>query len=117
MTDFNFLGLTIDENLNWNAHIDKIASKISRSLGVITRLKNFLPLHVLWHLYNSLIMSHLQFSILAWGHKHKKLSIKQKRAIRVLTASKYNAHTEPLFKYLNQLKLSAIYIFNIIKFY
>ena len=62
-------------------------------------------------------MSHLQFTILAWGHKHKKLTILQKRAIRILTSSKYNAHTEPLFKHLNQLKLSDIYTLNLLKFY
>ena len=117
VTEFNFLGLTIDENLNWNAHINKIASKISRSLGVMTRLKKFLPLNVLWNLYNSLILSHLQFSILAWGHKHQRLAILQKRAIRILTLSKYNAHTEPLFKHLNQLKLADIYTLNLLKFY
>ena len=63
VAEFNFLGLTVDENLNWNAHIQKVSNKISRTLGVMCRLKNFLPLHVLRILYNSLILPHLQYGI------------------------------------------------------
>ena len=67
VAEFNFLGLTVDENLNWNAHIQKVSDKISRTLGVVCRLKNFLPLHVLRILYNSFIIPHLQYGILTWG--------------------------------------------------
>ena len=38
VSDFNFLGLTIDENFTWIPHIQKIAASISRSLGVMYRL-------------------------------------------------------------------------------
>ena len=31
--EFNFLGLTIDEHLNWNAHIRNISNKIAKSIG------------------------------------------------------------------------------------
>ncbi len=35
VSDFNFLGLTINEHLNWNSHIDKLANKISKTMGVL----------------------------------------------------------------------------------
>ncbi len=38
---FNFLGLTINENLNQKNHIDKIANKISKSMGILNKLKHF----------------------------------------------------------------------------
>ena len=53
--DFNFLGLTIDQHMTWNAHIQKISNKISRSLGVMNRLKRYLPQNILRTIYNSLI--------------------------------------------------------------
>ena len=34
VTEFNFLGLTIDEHLNWKTHIQKVSNKVSRSIGV-----------------------------------------------------------------------------------
>ena len=39
VAEFDFLGLTVDENLNWNAHIQKVSNKIFRTLGVMCRLK------------------------------------------------------------------------------
>ena len=41
--EFDFLGTTTQETLNWAPHTDRIANKISRTLGVINKLKHFLP--------------------------------------------------------------------------
>ena len=56
VTDFNFLGLTIDQHLTRNGHVQKISNKISRSLGIMCKLKRFLPQNILRILYNSLIL-------------------------------------------------------------
>ncbi len=34
--DFNFLGLTIDENLNWKSHLNKLLNNISKGIGIAT---------------------------------------------------------------------------------
>ena len=73
------------------------------------RLKRFLPLEILRLIYNSLILPHLQYGIMAWRQ--------QKRALRIICNSKYNAHTEPLFKKLNLLKLSDIFKTRQARFY
>lgn len=41
----------------------------------------------------------------------------QKKAVRSLTLSRYNSHTEPLFKYLRILKISDMYNQQELKFY
>ena len=117
VSEFNFLGLTIDEHLNWNAHIQKISNKIAKSIGIINRLKRYLPLSILRTLYNALVLPHFQFSILNWGFKANKIVRLQKRAIRVITNSKYNAHVEPLLKKLNLLKISDIFRNSLLKLY
>ena len=114
---FNFLGLTIDEHMSWDAHIQKVSNTIARTLGVLSRLKRYLPSHILRILYNSLVLPHLQYAVLAWGFKNNRLTKLQKRAMRIITNSKYNAHTEPLFKALNLLKINDIFRLNAIKFY
>ncbi len=43
VAEFNFLGLTIDEHLTWKCHINKISNKISQCMGILNRLKSFLP--------------------------------------------------------------------------
>ena len=70
---FNFLGITIDEHMSWNMHIQKISNKISRNLGCLNRLKRFLPLATLKLLYNSLILPHLQYGTLSWGFECKRV--------------------------------------------
>ena len=40
---FNFLGLILDTHLNWYKHIEKIANKCSRTIGIINKLKHVLP--------------------------------------------------------------------------
>ena len=69
-----FLGLAINEFMNWNSHASKIPNKISRTLGVMNRLKRYLPLSAMKLMYCSLILSHLQFVITSWGLEWERLS-------------------------------------------
>jgi hypothetical protein len=62
-------------------------------------------------------LSHFNYGILAWGHESDKLHKFQKRSVRIISLSKYNAHTDPLFKLLNLLKVMEIYKLNELKFY
>ena len=117
VSEFNFLGLTIDEHLSWKSHVLKISNKIARTLGIMCRLKNFLPTHVLRILYNSLILPHLQYSILAWGFRMGRLDKLQKRAVRIITRSKYNSHTDPLFRKLNLFKAKDLFELNVLKLF
>ncbi len=50
VTHFDFLGLTLNENLNWKNHIDKISNKISRSIGILNKHKHFIPLQSRLHI-------------------------------------------------------------------
>ena len=116
VTDFNFLGITLDENLSWNKHTQKISNKISRNIGCLNRLKNFLPLYTLKLLYNSLIVPHLQYGILAWGFKFNRVFKLQKRAVRIISHNKYNAHSDPIFRDLKLLKIKDIFHLGLLKF-
>ena len=113
---FNFLGTMFDECLTWNSHIQKISSKIAIVAGTLSRLKRFLPFDILRIIYNALIQPHLNYSILLWGFKTKRISKLQKWAVRAITCSRYNAHTDPLFKRLNLIKVDDIYKLSLLKF-
>ena len=117
VTEFNFLGLIIDSNLNWKAHLSAIGTKISRVIGLLHKLKYIFPKQVLHSIYNSLIMPHLNYSLLAWGIKSHKIEQLQKKAIRVLYSKSPIAHTEPLFIKMNQTKLSDLYTCQLLKLY
>jgi hypothetical protein len=93
VTEFNYLGINFDSNINWKSHIQKICNKISRTSGVMTKLKHYLPTEVLKMLYNSLIFPYLNYGILVWGVSANKLLNLQKKIIRTVACPKYNAHT------------------------
>ena len=115
--DFNFLGLTINEHLNWKSHIDKLSNKISKTMGVLNKLKHFVPINARIMIYNSLVLSHLNYCILAWGYRCERITKLQKRIVRILSISKYNAHTEPIFKRIGLLKVNDILTLQELKFY
>ena len=97
---FNFLGFILDEHLTWKDHINKIANKISRTNGILCRIKKTVPIYTLKLICNSLTFSHLNYGQLLWGSANSCLPKLRKKSIRTISNAKYNAHTDPLFKNL-----------------
>ena len=87
------------------------------------------PSVILLTLYNTLVTPHLHYCLLCWGSIMKEndlLHVMQKRVLRTITNSNYIAHTyihnyiahtEPLFKELNLVKFTDMYVIAILKFY
>ena len=42
-----FLGIYIDEKLNWHKHVTHVSLKIASSIGILSRAKSILPLSIL----------------------------------------------------------------------
>ena len=82
-----YLGALMDSTLSWKFHISNISKKISRSIGIMYKLRPFLPLKVMKNVYYSLIYSHIIYAIEVWGSTFKtelnKILILQKRALRL----------------------------------
>lgn len=107
-----FLGVILSENLTWSDHIDILKNKITKNLGVIRKLSSVLPCFVLHTLYNTLIQPYLDYCNIAWASqpsaKLEELFRLQKKAVRIISNKKWNAHTSSLFKSLNILKISDV---------
>ena len=115
--EFNFLGITIDQNITWTPHIRKISIKISRVIGVLRKLKHIFPQHILRLIYNSLIHPHLIYGLNLWGFKHKRITILQKKAIRILAFRPYISHSTSAFKELKIPMLKDLYTIQLYKIY
>ena len=107
-----FLGVYFDCELNFKFHIRTVCSKVSRALFMLRTCKNFLSQNALKTLYYSLIHCHLVYGNQIWSAATEgmitELFRKQKAAIRVITNSRYNQHTEPLFKCMKILSLPSL---------
>ena len=116
-----FLGVHIDEFLKWEEHIKLKNNQIAKNLSVINRVKHDLQTRTMKTLYDSLILPHLTYGVVAWGNTCKKaikrMHLLQKRAVRIISKSKFNAHTGPIFKSLKILTIHDIYRLNCCKLF
>ena len=108
-----FLGITVDDKLNWKEHVNYISEKKSKSNGIINRLKTLLPKSALLTLYNTLVLPHLNYSLLLWGHTYKRLfliiDIYCKNELSVIFAMQITFPTLHLFSMNLKFSLSSIY--------
>ena len=107
-----FLGIFIDPLLNFKFHINFVAGKVSKALFFLRAVKKTLSTPALKSIYYTTVHSHFIYGINIWSctlpSNLNILMLKQKIAIRTIMKSKYNAHTEPLFKSLNILPLNML---------
>ena len=54
-----YLDVTLDTQLNFDKNISSIENKISRAVGIISKLRHYLPTRAILQLYYSLIHMHL----------------------------------------------------------
>ena len=80
-------------------------------------MKMIFPQEILLSIYNTLILPHLNYCILSWGKYCEPITLLQKHAMRAVCYTKYNAHTEPLFKMCNVLKFNDLYDTKLLIFY
>ena len=107
-----YLGVIIDEHLNWKEHVTHICGKIKRGIGILSKLRHFVPTKILVNLYYTLIYPYLTYSVVAWGNTYdttvKPITILQKRAMRIILFSDFRDHSNPLFIRLKILKFPDI---------
>jgi len=115
-----FLGVFIDDKLNWKKHISYISSKVSRGLGIVLKARKLLSLSALKTLYFSFIYPYFTYCNHVWGSACDSslhpLIMLQKRCVRIITLSKARDHTDPLFTRLGLLKIRDINTYLISKF-
>ena len=112
------MGVFFDENVTWKAHINTISTKISKSIGIIYRVRLIIPRKQLNQLYFSFVHSYLNNANLAWVSTQKtKLSTlyrQQKHSFRLLSFKDQLTHSRCLFKEIGSSNMYEISISNIL---
>ena len=108
VVETKFLG----ENLTWDNHINTICNKVSKGIGIICKIRYLIPHNILINIYFTLVHPYFQYCNIVWASNSSlsltKLSKMQKRAMRVITNSKWNAQTASIFNNLRVLALCNI---------
>ena len=115
-----FFGVVIDCNLNCSKHINYIKSKVSKGIGIINRIKQFINKETLRTLYFSFVYSYLYYCIEVWGNArdcYRDTIVKlQKRTMRIISCPLLLAHSEPLFIHLKILQFKKLYLYTVAVF-
>ena len=115
-----FLGIIVDNCLNWKAHTSYLHKKLSKSIGILSRARKFLNLPTLKQLYFSFLFPYLSYGNIIWGSAAEitldPIFKIQKRAIRIITNTRRRDSTKLIFQELNLLRLPDIYIFSALIF-
>ena len=115
-----FLGIMLDNKLTWNAHIDHISKKVSKSVSLLRMLKHSFPSRILKSIYHSLIYPYFNYGNIIWGAAATTLLDPlrrlQRKCIRIICSATFDAPTGILFKRLNLLNIDQIYDFKCANF-
>ena len=78
VTTTKFLGIWIDQNLNWNKHLSKLKTKVKRNLTLLKIGQKHLNTHTKKMLYYAQIYSHLSYGLILWGNMVSKTQLTKK---------------------------------------
>ena len=114
-----YLGVQIDSQLTFNSHIRMIENEISRTTGIIIKLKSFRPPSALLKFYYALVHPHLLYGLLVWGTTYTpylaKLCTLQNKFVRQIGGGCYREHSTPYYSNLKILKLPDLMKFETAK--
>ena len=99
-----FLVIIVDNKLNWHEHIIYIKNKVSRAIGIglIYKVRKYANKQTVKQMYYTFVFPYLIYCCEIWGNTSQthldSLTKCQKKIIRIMTFSLYDAHSKPLFK-------------------
>lgn len=106
---FKLPGFFLDENLSWKYHLIERSKKLARTSGMFFKVRQFLLIHVLICLYNSLLYRFFNMVFQFETHIHPDF-LSQKKVLRVISFEHYATPSTPIFLDLKILncKISLI---------
>ena len=112
-----YLGILLDENLNWKKQISLVNNKIAKNIGIFYKLRHFVNLQTLKQLYYCLVYPYLNYGSISWGNTYPtsltKLFTKQNNCVRSIFYASNRESASPYYQLLHILKFDNIVRFKI----
>ena len=118
VSNIKFLGIHINDTINWKTHIECILPKLSMACYVMRIIKPYMSLESLKIVYHCTFNSVINYGLPFWGiSPHcKHIFIMQKRIVRIMLGCRRLASCRNLLRKLKILPFSSQYIFSITMF-
>ena len=110
---YKYLGIHLDEKLNWKTHVNFLCAKLTKMCGMFAKLRHCCKKDLLRVIYFALVESHLQYCNIIWGNASDKslapLVKLQEKIIRIMSfAPPERNDIENMFNELKLLNLSQL---------
>ena len=108
-----FLGITLDNKLQWGPHIDKLAKRLSSAAYAVKKIRDISDEATARLVYFSYFHSIMSYGILLWGHAADwpNIFILQKRAIRAIYKLRPKTSLRDKFKDIDIMTMPSQYIY------
>jgi len=110
-----YLGIYLDEHLQWGPQIQHVNNKLAKTVGIINKLRYYVDFHRLKQLYYTSIYPYLNYGLASWGAAYKtrlnKICTKQNKCMRIRSMffAHGREHVNPYYNLLRILKFENIY--------
>ena len=109
-----FLGVILNNKLNWHAHCEYICGKMSKGIGIIIKARKVFNETTLLSLYNSLILPYVSYCIHVWGKAYdthlKHVLVLQNKAVRIIAGVPPRTSADNLYLELDILPVKKIFV-------
>ena len=105
----NYFGVLLHENLQWQTRIDSLITKLSRAVGLSSKIRYYVPKYLLTTIYFSIFNTHMIYTCQVWGEneaKIKQISELQDKTLRIINSKPKNHPVSELYKSNEILKLT-----------
>ena len=114
-TSYKYLGIIIDEKLDWSQHVKYICKKVSNACGALAKIRHSASFDLLCEIYYALFYSYVRYGISIWGNATQSvlepLRILNHRAARIMTFAPFGRiDMNPILNYLEILDIDDIFL-------
>ena len=111
-----FLGLWLDQNLNWNIHVNKLITRIKRNMHLLRTPKHLFNEKSLKLIYHAHIQSHIDYGLILWGSMTRQNNLLhvqsvQNKCVEIISRNKsteLNYENRKILKIKELIKMQEI---------
>ena len=116
VNSFKYLGLTLDETLHWNDHVDELCKSLVKYFGIFNHIKNKITPKVARQLYYAFIFSRIKYGIEIYGSTSisnvNRLLVMQNKLLKLILKLDKFTSTNVLHRNMKILKISDVHVCN-----
>jgi len=113
-----YLGVFIDEDLNWNNHIDYVCNNVKKYLGIFYKIRYKMPNYCLKNLYYAAVYPHIQYGIELYGNTYPTylhdLEILNNKVLRILQFKPMEYSVSKLYEHYNTLQIEDLHSYKLL---